>query len=90
MQANPFHYDDSCKYCGVWPFSEGPHHKEDCPRYQSYMAYESELSHKYPCKFCGVVPFIAGAHHKRDCLRWIPEQMSEDSDLGAKIQDEGN
>jgi hypothetical protein len=74
MQANPFQYDDSCKYCGVWPISEGPHHKEDCRRYQSQMAYESELSRKYPCKFCGALPFIAGAHHKRDCLRWISEQ----------------
>lgn len=27
---------------------EGPHHKENCPRYQSEMAYDSELSRKYP------------------------------------------
>jgi hypothetical protein len=41
------------------------------------MAYESELSRKYPCKFCGALPFIAGAHHKRDCLRWISEQCQQ-------------
>lgn len=73
MQANPFQYDDSCKHCGVWPISEGPHHMESCPRYQSEMAYDSELSRKYPCKFCGALPFIAGPHHKKDCLRCIED-----------------
>jgi hypothetical protein len=75
MQANPFKYDDSCKHCGVWPISEGPHHKEDCPRHQPEMAYDSELSRKYPCKFCGALPFIAGPHHKKECLRWIQEAI---------------
>jgi hypothetical protein len=37
------------------------------------MAYDSELSRKYPCKFCGALPFIAGPHHKSDCIRCIQE-----------------
>jgi len=73
MPENPFEYKHYCKYCGVYPIVEGPHHKEDCPRWHPTLRLDSELAHRYECRFCGARPFVAGPHHRKWCKRWIPK-----------------
>lgn len=58
----PF-YDCVCTRANIYVFKFSPYPcarcpdlaQEDCRRHQSQMAYESELSRKYPRKFCGAL-----------------------------------
>ena len=63
MAENPFEHSHYYKYYSVYPIVKGPHHKEDCLRYQSTMALNTKLAHNY--KSFGVVAFVAEPHNKR-------------------------
>lgn len=68
---NPHGYLLYCKHCGIYPPTEGPHHKKRCPRLREALSITSDLANSYKCRFCGVKPFAAGRHHKESCRRYL-------------------
>jgi hypothetical protein len=64
-----YQYRRRCRFCGVAPFSEGPHHGDDCPRRDGSVRPGSKLAHSIRCHLCGARPFIAGPHHRKGCRR---------------------
>lgn len=67
-------YKHKCKHCDneVRPYSEGPHHEQECQRYSPVLRYDTELAHEKKCKHCDARPPIAGFHHTPDCPRGFP------------------
>ena len=54
-----------CRFCGVVPYIEGPHHDIHCPR-----CVRKEIADSRPqedCPNCGEYPARAGMHHQQGC-----------------------
>lgn len=95
---NRLDYISKCKHCESRPFSEGPHHDRDCPRYASQLRLSTDNALRKYCKHCDARPFVAGFHHKNGCERgfdakadWsvVDDSYSTPCKCGSKPYSEG-
>ncbi|WP_254536175.1 hypothetical protein [Halomarina litorea] len=90
MVRRGYNYRSRCLFCGVRPFSEGPHHSVTCARHQPTQTTGNDLALSHECRYCGVRPFVAGPHHLPDCRRFfIVEQTGlpfRDDKVGEPLE----